>query len=169
MPDAECHVCPRNSSWNECASACPKTCMENPDQICTEQCVSKCDCDEGFVLDDGGNCILKEFCPEIQPGLCPANSMWNECGSSCESTCQNPSVEDQICTMQCVAQCECVKGFVKNEKTGACVPQKECPEPTCESNKVWTDCKSCWQNCGESMICMGLMPGMPCPGNYYTN
>merc|ERR1711879_1050381 len=43
-------TCPGNQSpceggqvWKSCASACNKTC-DDPNPMCTEQCVSKCEC-----------------------------------------------------------------------------------------------------------------------------
>jgi len=42
----------QNKQYNECGTACPKTCTRPEGMACTKQCVSGCFCKEGFVLQD---------------------------------------------------------------------------------------------------------------------
>ncbi|XP_029043017.1 chymotrypsin inhibitor-like [Osmia bicornis bicornis] len=52
--------CPENEVWNSCGSACPRTC-EQPNPICTLQCVRRCQCKGDLVRNNDGKCIpLKE-------------------------------------------------------------------------------------------------------------
>nr|XP_033324493.1 chymotrypsin inhibitor-like [Megalopta genalis] len=59
----ECNKwCPPNEVWNDCGTACPKTC-ENPNpQICTEQCVIGCQCKDGLVRNKNWKCVPKWKC-----------------------------------------------------------------------------------------------------------
>ncbi|KAL6422870.1 hypothetical protein ACFW04_010418 [Cataglyphis niger] len=49
--------CPRNQEWTTCGSACPPKCNSDPHRPCTMQCVVGCQCKEGFLLNDSGNCV----------------------------------------------------------------------------------------------------------------
>ena len=196
-------ICPRNSVWDECGSACPETCQKHgehgghpgdtPDgnhgahlnddphgehgshtSPCTEQCVPSCVCLDDFVLNDEGECIAKAECPVS----CPDNSTWNDCGSSCPETCQkhsehggHPGDEPHgahgahpendphgehgshlACTMQCNPTCACDPGFVLNDN-GECITKDECPQ-TCGDNQEWVECPLCSQKCGEPKLCI---------------
>jgi hypothetical protein len=52
--------CLNGMVWKECGSACTRTCSD-PDPVCTEQCVPKCECPQGHVL-HGGNCVDVNTC-----------------------------------------------------------------------------------------------------------
>mmetsp|Transcript_3366 Transcript_3366/g.4874 ORF Transcript_3366/g.4874 Transcript_3366/m.4874 type:complete len:85 (-) Transcript_3366:56-310(-) len=58
------HDCPQNAEWDECASACPRTC-DSPrnGMVCILACKEGCACETGFVLDNSGNCVKEEDCP----------------------------------------------------------------------------------------------------------
>ena len=68
--------CLNGMVWKECGSACTRTCSD-PEPICTKQCVPKCECPQGHVL-DGGNCVDVKTCekktelldPEPIPATC---------------------------------------------------------------------------------------------------
>ena len=49
--------------FTTCGSACPATCS-NPNPICTKQCVARCECPQGTVLnEDIKACVPLEECP----------------------------------------------------------------------------------------------------------
>ena len=52
--------------FNKCGSACTKTC-EDPNPICTKQCVSKCECPGDKPILHEGKCIAQTQCNPI-PG-----------------------------------------------------------------------------------------------------
>ena len=52
--------CTGGMVWKECGSACTRTCSE-PEPVCTKQCVPKCECPEGHVL-EGGQCVDVNIC-----------------------------------------------------------------------------------------------------------
>ena len=84
MKKEECpKACPANETWNECGSDCDETCDSSDDLICNMACVAKCECDPGFVRENG-KCIPKDECPQKK---CGKNEIFNHCGSDCEATC----------------------------------------------------------------------------------
>ncbi|XP_014350371.1 alpha-tectorin, partial [Latimeria chalumnae] len=56
-------VCPENSHFGECISACPETCdtLHITDSLCLPSCEVGCECNEGFALQDS-HCIPKSDC-----------------------------------------------------------------------------------------------------------
>uniref|UniRef100_A0A0M3IYJ7 TIL domain-containing protein n=1 Tax=Anisakis simplex TaxID=6269 RepID=A0A0M3IYJ7_ANISI len=53
-----------NEEFQQCGSACPKTCDgSNSTAICNLQCVQGCFCKMGYVLDrTGGVCVRETEC-----------------------------------------------------------------------------------------------------------
>ncbi|XP_029432080.1 IgGFc-binding protein-like [Rhinatrema bivittatum] len=105
--------CPENSQYKICGSACPTTC--NDDAVkCTEPCVETCECNDGFVLDEG-KCAPKSICGCIFEGrLYEANEkFWGD--KKCEKQCIcNPSTRQVECmATKCKAnqKCDVVKGI----------------------------------------------------------
>ena len=63
VPPEECCT-GRNEGYTSCGTACPETCTFKPD-VCTDNCVSGCFCDAGFIRkDDSTNS------PCIKPNRC---------------------------------------------------------------------------------------------------
>ena len=122
-------------------------CMKYAAGMCPGGCV----CPDGELWNAGTNeCVPEKQCP-----ICPWNTTFG-CYSTCESTCQNP--KDSSCTfIQCDSRCECNKGLVKDEKTGNCIPEKQCPA-ICPAN-------SHWNNCASSCIDTCQTPAGPCNKN----
>ncbi len=57
--------CPRRKHHESCGTACPAHCGNLNPRYCTEQCVSGCFCDEGYVLernDMNARCIRSREC-----------------------------------------------------------------------------------------------------------
>ncbi|XP_071372153.1 IgGFc-binding protein-like [Centroberyx affinis] len=83
-------ICPMNSHYETCASACPATCG-NPDaQLdCSLPCVESCQCNKGYLL-SGGKCVPYNKCGCIHQGSYyhPKENFWI----------------DQQCQRQCVCQ-----------------------------------------------------------------
>lgn len=71
LPPAEPPLPPACSkpheSFTDCGTACPLKCenVNNPPLFCTSNCVVGCFCDEGYVRNSNGDCVLKEECPVV--------------------------------------------------------------------------------------------------------
>ena len=63
-PSFPAATCTGGKEWQDCGTACPLTCdnYENPQTICTLECVSDCFCPEGKV-DVNGVCVNPSACP----------------------------------------------------------------------------------------------------------
>ncbi|GBP26744.1 von Willebrand factor [Eumeta japonica] len=169
VPEAFCpKTCPPNSLYNECGTACPRTCANKDKRLaCTAQCVPGCFCLPGFVLNDNGDCILEAFCPKT----CPPNSLYNECGTACPRTCANKD-KRLACTAQCVPGCFCLPGFVLND-SGACVLEAFCPK-TCPPNSLYNECgTACPRTCANKdkrLACTAqCVPGCFCLPGFVLN
>ena len=57
--------CPvKGQVFNECGSACPPNCT-TPNPICTRQCVPRCECPRGTVINELTNkCVPVKNCPK---------------------------------------------------------------------------------------------------------
>nr|P56682.1 RecName: Full=Chymotrypsin inhibitor; AltName: Full=AMCI [Apis mellifera]1CCV_A Chain A, CHYMOTRYPSIN INHIBITOR [Apis mellifera] len=54
--------CGPNEVFNTCGSACAPTCAQPKTRICTMQCRIGCQCQEGFLRNGEGACVLPENC-----------------------------------------------------------------------------------------------------------
>ncbi|KAM4694334.1 IgGFc-binding protein-like [Discoglossus pictus] len=95
-------ICPPNSHYNVCTSACPATCLEpNPPENCSTPCTEGCECNEGYVF-SGGTCVSKSNC-----GCWKNGTYYSEEGEAfiqgnCESNCQCYGNNNITCTpMSC--------------------------------------------------------------------
>lgn len=57
-------ICPGDLIWNECGSACERSCDTDPHQACILLCVPKCECPMSTVLEktDSTTCIDRRDC-----------------------------------------------------------------------------------------------------------
>lgn len=80
-------VCPMNSHYEICGSACPATCG-NPeaDRNCTLPCVESCQCNRGYLL-SGGKCVPHSKCGCLYQGsyYLPKENFWidEQCQQKC--------------------------------------------------------------------------------------
>ncbi|KAG8570029.1 hypothetical protein GDO81_014653 [Engystomops pustulosus] len=79
--------CPENSTYKQCGSACPATCLDpKAPSKCTEPCIEVCECNEGYVMIEG-TCQPKENCGCFYQGrsINPGNSFWDDV--NCQRKC----------------------------------------------------------------------------------
>ncbi|XP_055940307.1 kunitz-type protease inhibitor 1-like [Argiope bruennichi] len=59
------HECGENSHYNGCGTPSSVTCenYENPPEYRMMMCKTGCQCNEGYVQTEDGNCVLPEDCP----------------------------------------------------------------------------------------------------------
>ncbi|XP_064401886.1 von Willebrand factor-like isoform X3 [Halichondria panicea] len=162
--------CPEGKVYQECGTACPKTC-DNKDDLtfCTKQCVPDCFCPAGTV-ELGNKCVSQEECPTESPEQqCPEGKVYQECGTACPKTCDNKD-ELTFCTRQCVQGCFCPAGTI--ELGNKCVSQEECPtespEQQCPEGKVYQECgTACPTTCDNkddlNVCTLQCVPGCFCP------
>ncbi|XP_049295858.1 cysteine-rich venom protein 6-like [Anopheles funestus] len=56
--------CGENETFQRCGTGCERTCNngEDWDKPCSEPCVDKCFCQDGFLRDDTGSCVRAWRC-----------------------------------------------------------------------------------------------------------
>lgn len=60
------------------------------------------------------------------------NEEYSTCASLCPPTCQDKCKSDPTaCAAVCVNGCKCKSGFIKDDATGNCIREQDCP--TCQS------------------------------------
>ncbi|XP_063675363.1 kielin/chordin-like protein isoform X1 [Bolinopsis microptera] len=59
--------CLGNMIFNNCGSACTATCS-NPNPVCIEMCVARCECPSDVPLLTGSHCNPRDECPEEEEG-----------------------------------------------------------------------------------------------------
>ncbi|XP_043275720.1 cysteine-rich venom protein 1 [Venturia canescens] len=62
--------------------------------------------------------------------VCGPNAELRVCGELCEPTCERPA--EIYCLPidpnACKRECRCLKGYVRNKKTGSCIKREACPK-----------------------------------------
>ncbi|XP_038045088.1 mucin-2-like, partial [Patiria miniata] len=91
--------CSNGMEYNECGSACPRTC-ENMffSGVCDKRCIPGCQCPDGTYF-DGATCVLKENCP------CRHGGQLFSAGTTVRDTCR---------------ECICMEGRLSNCKNISC-------------------------------------------------
>lgn len=156
--------CSDDRVWDECASSCEPSC-EDPNPVCTLECVARCRCPEGsVVVDDAGTCgplaecgnatignatlgnatLAPAAAPQVVPKSgCPGGRVHSGCGRvRHEPTCANP---DPTNVKMCKPGCSCPMGMVLGE-TGTCIPKTDCPVSP-GPKKRWCGGETCDGNC----------------------
>lgn len=54
------------------------------------------------------------------------NEEFEICGTSCPLSCENLKNPPIFCTEECAIGCACKEGFIRDTKTGNCVPPENC-------------------------------------------
>ncbi|XP_053571495.1 SCO-spondin-like [Bombina bombina] len=135
--------CSGGQVYMECASPCGKTCADLRVPgigVCQELegCVAGCNCPEGLVLDDDGQCIQPAMCP------CHHGGETHRPGSTIQQNC-NTCVCDK-------AVWNCTEAI--------------CPEAAyCPGNLVYEfgSCLRTCENFDENMTCSDTLDGCVCP------
>ena len=60
-------ICAAHSHYEDCGTACEAKCNEPAPMFCTANCVVGCFCDEGYIRNSEGACVLREECPSEEP------------------------------------------------------------------------------------------------------
>ncbi|XP_077495549.1 uncharacterized protein LOC144106577 isoform X2 [Amblyomma americanum] len=84
-------------------------------------------------------------------GECGANEEYTECKSNCPATCatlHSPPAPGSCAVDVCQAGCQCRPGFVRDERTGSCVPAAKCPcqhglRSYADGDKIDIECNQC--------------------------
>lgn len=121
--------------YTDCGTACPLSCAVPSVEFCTLQCVPGCFCEDGYVRDDNGNCILPQDCSNQG---CSENEVFSNCFiSECQNSCINPNLFDE-CSESCTPGCVCIEGYVR-DLDGRCIRLDQCPRCP-KPHENYSDC-----------------------------
>nr|XP_033779282.1 zonadhesin-like [Geotrypetes seraphini] len=120
-------LCPPNSHYEPCGSACSATCLHPLGQSCNQPCVEGCQCNAGFVQ-SGQRCVKKEQCG------CTFNGQYYQPG-------------EVILSEACKEVCQCLAN--NNTK---CTDASCGPDEYCANN---TDVKGCFPKGSSTCIASG--------------
>ncbi|CAH0627260.1 unnamed protein product [Chrysodeixis includens] len=142
VPPEQCPSCGGDpNAVSGCGVNCGRLCSNynRTDVACITVCYpNACDCKKGYVLDENTNkCVLPNQCTLA----CGANEIYSSCsnGGCGKWNCSQLGQPDLcIDVIECIGGCICKEGYLRT-KEGICVPEKECPIPTCPANErfVW--------------------------------
>lgn len=59
-------VCGINEIFDECSTACPRTCMNPHQNSSCDTCVPRCQCVEDFLRDSDGTCVKPNECSQLK-------------------------------------------------------------------------------------------------------
>ncbi|XP_055715950.1 fibrillin-2-like [Phlebotomus papatasi] len=175
--------CPKHEEYLFCGEAplCQTTC-ENYGRACEKPtsalCPQGCYCKHGYARHpDTNQCVRVKNCPTIeyvpqQPVTtteetvksCGRNEEFLQCGPACQVECSNLGKECPRSHVKCTSGCFCKPGYARDGAGGACVPQKNCPNPYCPKNEVWL-------GCGQAPECQETCDGVDrdCESRKYPN
>ncbi|GMR62201.1 hypothetical protein PMAYCL1PPCAC_32396, partial [Pristionchus mayeri] len=150
--DPKAQRCPKsNYIFKMCSKEYPPKCGDYTptfEKICGAQ---KCQCDDGFYLNDAGDCVTGEECEG-----CKKNQIFTTCSSACAPKC-GEYLPIRLCRECGPPKCVCKVGFYENSN-GDCVTREECEKPRdpitvkrrqCPKNQKYSGCpSSCPAICG---------------------
>ena len=110
-------ACTGGKVYNECGSACDKTCTE-PNPVCDASCVAKCECPASQpIWDESTNgCMAQASCPLVES--CPTSCVDDPC---CEC-----SEGGEMMMMSCMPP-QCSDGSTPQSVPGTCCEFEACP------------------------------------------
>lgn len=113
--------CPENEIFDSCGTACEANCHYSP-IICTEQCVAKCFCMEGFIrLIPDGKCVPTRECE------CSPNEDLKLDAPQCQNSCEPLPGICETAQFYPEYGCFCKEGFTrKTLKFSECIEKKNC-------------------------------------------
>ncbi|XP_017786989.1 PREDICTED: inducible metalloproteinase inhibitor protein-like [Nicrophorus vespilloides] len=164
-------VCKPNSKYVGCITPCALSCANRHKKVkCQKICkVAGCACEDGFLLDDKGNCIKEHQCPKVskpiagtyvnQPIVCKPDAKYVGHVSSCAPSCANRHKKTSCETFYQVSGCACKRGLIL-DNDGNCIRKYQCPAPIktkCEPNEELNKCANGCAIANES-ICGVLIP-----------
>ncbi|KAL7041285.1 hypothetical protein ACKWTF_000705 [Chironomus riparius] len=117
-------ACGQNEVYSDCgANSCQLTCeKQNNGNFCTAECKAGCICENNYVRDSNGKCVLVKDCPPLL--TCLQNEYYHPCSTYCEEpTCGNRN--GTICGVECQPKCLCMEGFVRSVNT-VCINATMC-------------------------------------------
>lgn len=148
--------CGPNEIFRSCGSVCPPTCENpHPSPFCSTDCVVGCFCQEGYLRNAKGECVLEANCdnqkrmiaevpssnriPRVPPprDQCPTDrEIYSDCGTTqdCIVSCDSPivylirgvpQIPEKCKNVECAPACVCKSPYYRNA-TGQCVERKEC-------------------------------------------
>jgi len=135
--------CTGERTWTTAGSTCTPTCA-NPAPKCTNELVSRCQCDAPLLW-TGSACVTARECrtattpapvtqhPTTAPtparAGCQGGQVYTVCGIACTATCDKPAPVDYkgACSRACVARCQCPMDRVWDTKNEKCVKPGRCP------------------------------------------
>lgn len=145
----------RCSNYKEKNEACPAICQINgcdckKDYVFDDnirQCVRPCDCSKLLyllffpkassvtfillVISTNTDRLTDTKEMLLTAPTCPNNEQWNTCANGGCYSARNCSDLGNptkcVHPIKCIGGCLCKDGYLKNDKTGVCVPVEECP------------------------------------------
>ncbi|XP_078524644.1 IgGFc-binding protein-like [Lissotriton helveticus] len=103
-------VCPPNSHYDPCGSACPATCWDPRPGSCDRPCVEGCHCNAGFVH-NGEQCVKEKDC------RCTYNGQQYKPG-------------EVIFSDNCKEKCQCLANYTIKCSDTSCAPDEYCSNHT---------------------------------------
>nr|UYR00248.1 zonadhesin-like protein 8 [Plectrocnemia conspersa] len=160
---------------NEVLNPCPGACVPGVMSYCYEYtsgipnecvppteplpCEPRCDCIQGYLRNDLGECVLQEDC-------CPGpNQEMVDCPDPCPLSCDNLATHGSFpCGRMCIRRgCACRSGFVR-DANNVCIAPSECPI-VCGENEIY----SCLP-CPRGMLCTEICKkGCVCKDGFIRN
>lgn len=104
------------------------------------------------------------------------NEVWSSCGRNpCAATCDDVYKSSKCTAFACKPGCGCKRGYLRDANSD-CVLPKDCPNPVCRKNEVFTECDghiSCHASCvfpkGVPNCITKCIMGCKCKDGYLKN
>uniref|UniRef100_A0A1B0D8S3 EGF-like domain-containing protein n=1 Tax=Phlebotomus papatasi TaxID=29031 RepID=A0A1B0D8S3_PHLPP len=143
VPEEDCPLleCPVHEVYSSCGNACYDECGKTKSDCEGGKCYAGCYCEKGFKRIDGV-CVPDYKC---ESSICPGqNEIYTTCGRYCDEIC---GITKEKCMKDtCYGGCFCIDGYKRVD--GACLPESECPPPSCGLYEIYSKCgRRCDEEC----------------------